>query len=164
MAHNRYQTAGGEDSVLAAEVALLRQGGHDVVLHETDNDGIKGFAARLGAAFSATYSKQAKVDMARVLTEHQPDVVHVHNFFPRFSPSIYDACAEAGTAVVQTMHNYRTICPGALLMRDGEICELCVKGSPYQSVKYGCYRESKLGTLAVARMVATHRRRGTWST
>jgi len=164
MAHNRYQIAGGEDAVVAAEVELLRQGGHEVVLHEANNDGIQGLVSRLGTAFSGTYSARAKAEIKRALDCHHPDVVHVHNFFPRFSPSIYDACAEARTAVVQTMHNYRTICPGALLMRDGNVCELCVTGSPYQSVKYGCYRDSKLGTLAVARMVATHRRRRTWST
>jgi glycosyltransferase involved in cell wall biosynthesis len=161
--HNRYQIPGGEDSVVEAEIALLREAGHEVLLYSADNDKISGFLSKVSAAFSATYSHSAKRDLARVLKRESPDVVHVHNFFPTLSPSIYDACAEAGVAVVQTLHNYRTICAGGLLMRDEEICELCVKGSPFTAVKYGCYRGSKAGTLAVARMVATHRKRGTWS-
>jgi glycosyltransferase involved in cell wall biosynthesis len=164
MVHNRYQIAGGEDSVVDAEVALLRQSGHEVVMHHANNDGIKGPLRKFSAALSATYSSIAKRELAVVLDRERPDVAHVHNFFPVLSPSIYDACAQARIPVVQTLHNYRTICPGALLMRDQKVCELCVTGSPYQAVKYGCYRESKLGTLAVARMVATHRKRRTWST
>jgi glycosyltransferase involved in cell wall biosynthesis len=161
--HNRYQTPGGEDSVVEAEIALLRDAGHEVLLHAADNDKISGLLSKLSAAFSATYSHSAKRDLARVLKRQNPHVVHVHNFFPTLSPSIYDACAEAGVAVVQTLHNYRTICAGGLLLRDGKICELCVEGSPFTAAKYGCYRGSKAGTLAVARMVATHRKRRTWS-
>src|SRR5438132_606834 len=67
-----------------------------------------------------------------------------------------------GAAVVQTLHNYRTICPGALLTRNGRPCEDCIGASPYQAALHGCYRGSRVGSLAVARMVDTHRRRGTW--
>src|SRR5207302_10000866 len=63
---------------------------------------------------------------------------------------------------VQTLHNYRLICPGALLMRDGRPCEDCIGASPYQAALHGCYRSSRIASLAVARMVDTHRRRGTW--
>jgi glycosyltransferase involved in cell wall biosynthesis len=91
-----------------------------------------------------------------------PDVVHVHNFFPLLSPGIHAAARAAGCATVQTLHNYRLICPGAFLMRDGAPCEVCVTGSPYQAVRFACYRGSRIGSLAVARMVDHHRRSGTW--
>jgi glycosyltransferase involved in cell wall biosynthesis len=92
----------------------------------------------------------------------RPDIVHVHNFFPLVSPSVYDACREAGIPVVQSLHNYRIICPGALLLRKDTPCELCVRASPYLSVVHRCYRNSWLGTLAAARMVQHHRLHGTW--
>jgi glycosyltransferase involved in cell wall biosynthesis len=95
--------------------------------------------------------------------EFSPDIVHVHNFFPLLTPAAYDAILEAGVPVVQTLHNYRTICAGALLMRAGKPCEDCVQGSPYQAVIHGCYRGSRLGSLAVARMVNYHRKKRTWS-
>ena len=56
---------------------------------------------------------------SREITAFDPDVVHVHNFFPLITPSIHDACREAGVPVVQTLHNYRTICAMALFMRAG---------------------------------------------
>ena len=162
LAHNYYQQTGGEDAVVAAEQALLRRQGHEVGLFSITNDEIASLLAKLMAAWQAPYSVAAKDRLARELARHRPDVVHVHNFFPLLTPSIYDACREAGVPVVQTLHNYRLICPGALLMRGGRICEDCVTGSAYQSVMHGCYRGSRLGTLAVARMVEFHRKRRTW--
>jgi hypothetical protein len=102
--------------------------------------------------------------MAREIAEFAPDVVHVHNFYPLLTPSIYDACREAGVPVVQTLHNYRTVCANGLLMRQGAPCEDCIGGSPWQAVLHGCYRESRPASAALARMIATHRRRRTWQT
>jgi glycosyltransferase involved in cell wall biosynthesis len=100
--------------------------------------------------------------MGERLAKTRPDVVHVHNFFPLLSPSIYAACNERGVAVVQTLHNYRTICANAMLLRDDHPCELCVTGSPYQGVRYGCYRGSAVASFPLAHMIAKHRAAGTW--
>ena len=161
--HNSYQQAGGEDTVVANEHALLEKHGWETRLWSVSNDVIAGTWSKITAAMHATYSRPAREELARLIAEFRPAVVHVHNFFPLLSPSVYDACRAAGVAVVQTLHNYRTICAGALLMRDGRPCEDCIGGSPYQGALHGCYRGSRIGSLAVARMVDTHRRRGTWS-
>jgi glycosyltransferase involved in cell wall biosynthesis len=163
--HNQYQQAGGEDTVVEAEALLLAEAGHTVNIWTVDNKDLgNGLTANFKAALSATYSTSNRIIAQNKIVELKPDIIHVHNFFPQISPSIYDACAAKGIPVVQTLHNYRLICPGALLMRKGKICELCVNGSPYQSAIYGCYRNSKLGSLAVAHMVAKHRRKQTWNT
>lgn len=162
--HNIYQQAGGEDQVVANESALLRQNGDTVILHTVSNDGIKGFWRKMATAWQVPYSRSARKEILEVIETERPDVVHVHNIFPLLTPSVYDACQEAGVPVVQTLHNYRNICPGSLLMREGEVCEKCIQGSPYQAVLHKCYRDSRLGSLAVARMVDFHRRRGTWLT
>jgi glycosyltransferase involved in cell wall biosynthesis len=161
--HNRYQYAGGEETVVANEHALLERHGCETRLWSVNNDGIASTWSKITAAVHATYSRPAREELARVIAEFRPAVVHVHNFFPLLSPSVYDACRAAGVAVVQTLHNYRTICPGSLLSRDGHPCEDCIGASPYQGALHGCYRGSRIGSLAVARMVDTHRRRGTWS-
>lgn len=160
--HNRYQYAGGEDIVVQMEKYLLEQHGHTVSSYEADNADIRTFMDRLAAAVNVTYCRNVRARVLTLIKAYQPDVVHVHNFFPQLSPSVYDACWETGTPVVQTLHNYRTICPGALLTRNGKPCNRCITGSAYQAVRYGCYRQSTLGTLAVAHMVETHRRRRTW--
>ncbi len=161
--HNYYQHAGGEDVVLQAERSLLEANGHEVALFIVNNDDIKGFRGKVKTALNIAYSKTSKKKVLVEISKFQPDLVHVHNFFPLLTPSIYDACHEAGVPIVQTLHNYRTICPGALLMRDERLCEECIIGSAYKAVLYGCYRGSRLGTLSVARMVEFHRKNRTWS-
>jgi glycosyltransferase involved in cell wall biosynthesis len=163
--HNIYQQAGGEDTVVSAEIALLKKHGHDVQLWAADNKDLPpGLTGKIKTAINATYSKASLVTARQKLQLFQPDIVHVHNFFPQISPAIYDACLEFNIPVVQTLHNFRLICPGALLLRDGKICELCIQGSAYQAAKYNCYRGSKAGSFTVAHMVAHHRKRKTWQT
>jgi glycosyltransferase involved in cell wall biosynthesis len=161
--HNSYQEAGGEDRVVANEQALLDSHGWETRLWSVSNDVIGGTWDKITAAVRVPYSRPARDELTRVIAKFAPAVVHIHNFFPLLSPSIYDACRAAGVAVVQTLHNYRTICAGALLMREGHPCEDCIGASPYQAALHACYRGSRVGSLAVARMVDTHRRRGTWS-
>jgi len=163
--HNSYLLGGGEDAVVAAERRLLTEYGHDVTIFSVSNeDEISSPLSKIKTAWFAPYSKRMKLKLKALLADVKPDVVHVHNFFPLITASVYDACREAGVPVVQTLHNYRLICPGALLMRDGKICEECLGHSPYHSVLHRCYRGSRLGTLAVARMVATHKKLRTWHT
>ena len=164
LAHNAYQQAGGEDGVLEAEKSLLQKYENDISIFKVSNDNIRGFKNKISTALSISYSPESKEKLANEIRDFKPDIVHVHNFFPLLTPSVYDACLEADVPIVQTLHNYRTMCPGALLMRDGKICELCIKGSAYKSVLHGCYRGSFIGTFAVARMVEKHRTLGTWDT
>jgi len=159
--HNRYQIAGGEETVVHAEQALLSSRGHEVRLWEADNRLITG---TVGPALHAVYSPAARRQTAQLLDEFKPDVVHVHNFFPLLSPAIYYACGAAHVPVVQTLHNYRLICPNALLFRDGHVCEDCVgRALPWPGVWHACYRDSHAASLAVATMLTTHRLLRTWS-
>jgi glycosyltransferase involved in cell wall biosynthesis len=161
--HNRYLQAGGEDTVVTNEHALLVRHGCETRLWSVSNDVIAGTWSKITTAVRAPYSRPARDELARVIAEFAPTVVHVHNFFPLLSPSVYDACRTAGVSVVQTLHNYRTICAGALLTRDGHPCEDCIGASPYQGALHRCYRGSRIGSFAVARMIDMHHRRGTWS-
>lgn len=164
LVHNRYQERGGEDSVAENEWELLKEKGHDVELAEVSNDSIQGVLKKVKTAWSTPSSKTGYQWMADHLERFKPQVVHVHNFFPLLSPSIFDACEAQNIPTVLTLHNFRLTCSNGLLLRDGEPCELCVDGSPYQSVVHGCYRGSRLASLPVARMISKHRSRGTWKT
>jgi len=161
--HNRYLIRGGEDNVADEEVKLLKQNGHEVHLYEINNLKIDSFRKKIQTGFEITYSPNAKESLAKELKRFKPDIVHVHNFFPLLTPAIYDACIENNIPVIQTLHNFRLICPGALLLRDGNICERCITGSPYNAVIHKCYRSSRLQSLAVARMVSYHRKNNTWA-
>ena len=162
--HNRYQQPGGEDSVVQAEIALLRSRGHEVDFLEEDNDGIVGWIDAASTAIESVYSFSSARTARRRIESFKPDLVHVHNFFPRLSPSIHYACHEKKVPVVQTLHNYRLLCPAATFMRNGAVCEDCLgKTIPWPAVKHGCYHSSKLATAAVANMLSIHRGLQTWS-
>src|SRR5579871_4269630 len=162
LVHNRYRIPGGEDVVVQAEKSLLGEHGHEVALLESDNADISGALNQLKVGIGTVYSKEGKRRVAVELARFRPDVLHLHNFFPMFSPSIYSAAREAGVAVVQTLHNYRLVCPKALLYRDNHVCEDCLDAFPLSAVLHGCYRGSRVLTIPVAMMVAFHRARGTW--
>ncbi|MCY4044645.1 MAG: glycosyltransferase family 4 protein [Cellvibrionales bacterium] len=160
--HNAYQIYGGEDHVVAAEIALLEQNGHQVTLWRVTNDDIKGPLGKINAGLRAAYSQKAKQTLKALIEAHTPEIVHVHNFFPLMSPSVFDACQEMGVPVIQTLHNFRFFCAKGTLNRDGKFCEKCLHHSPYQAVKHGCYRGSKLQTIPVAHMIDKHRRARTF--
>jgi glycosyltransferase involved in cell wall biosynthesis len=65
--------------------------------------------------------------------------------------------------VVQTLHNYRLLCPAAIFFRDANVCEECFDHSLWRGVLHGCYRDSRAETSAVALMLTVHRWLGTWS-
>ncbi|MCF4127577.1 glycosyltransferase family 4 protein [Methylobacterium sp. SyP6R] len=162
LAHNRYQVRGGEDAAVSRDLAALERAGCAVEAVFLDNEAIDSGLARLRAAAAATHAPDGIARVMAAARRFGPDVVHVHNFFPLLSPGIHAAARAAGCATVQTLHNYRLICANAFLMRDGAPCELCVTGSPYRAVRFACYRGSRVGSLAVARMIDRHRRAGTW--
>lgn len=160
--HNKYKKLGGEDLIFCCENKLLKFYKNEIFEIIIYNATIDNKFKILSAACGAAYSDANRKLIRNKISENLPDIVHIHNFFPLLTPSVYDACIDHNVPVVQTLHNYRTICPGALLMRDGQVCELCIKGSPYQAVLHRCYRNSIPGSWAVARMVAYHRKKQTW--
>lgn len=160
--HNRYQQLGGEDIVFANEVALLREGGCHVDVLEVSNDTISGFTAQVKTALRVVSNPEGQRLVADAIARALPDIVHVHNFLPRLSPAVFEACSMAGVPVVWTLHNYRVGCANGLLFRDGHVCEDCIGRVPWPAVRYSCYRGSTMGSAAVATMIGWHRARGTW--
>ncbi len=163
MLHNRYKIRGGEDEVAEAEAALLRSAGHDVEFLAARNDEIEGPASSVSAAVSSLWSRAWHRRVTAALAARRYDIVHVHNFFPLISPSVHVAARSAGVPVVQTLHNYRLVCPSANLMRNGAACTECVARSmKWPAIRHGCYRGSRPASSAVAAMLAVHRAAGTW--
>jgi glycosyltransferase involved in cell wall biosynthesis len=159
--HNRYQHRGGEDSVVESEVELLRDRGHPVELLIWDNEEV----GRLPPATVAARTLWSRSSVARVseaIARFRPDVVHVHNSFPLASPSVYWTADRAGLPVVKTLHNFRLMCPQAMLLRDGRVCEDCVGRIPLPAIRHRCYRGSRAATAVTAAMLVTHRVLGTY--
>jgi len=162
LAHNAYQLRGGEDAVAEAEAALLRAHGHEVLEYRRHNDEVKDLG-RLRAAAGTLWSRRTRAEVTALLRQARPDVLHVHNTLPLISPAIYWAAADASVPVVQTLHNFRLLCPQAMLLREGRVCEDCVGRTPWPGVVHGCYRGSRAQTAVLAGMLVLHRGLGTWA-
>jgi glycosyltransferase involved in cell wall biosynthesis len=161
IAHNAYQQQGGEDAVVAAEIALLRTYGHEVELYQRHNDELRQMP-RAAAAVSTVWSRTSAIAADRLCGNFQPDLIHVHNTFPLISPSLYWMAARKKIAVVQTLHNFRLLCPQAIFLRDGKVCEDCLGKLPWRAVARKCYRESALQSAVTVGMLAGHRIIGTY--
>lgn len=162
--HNYYQQWGGEDASTEQDLRLLQRYGHQVHFYQRHNDIIKDFSPlRKGALFfEPTWSLRSYREIRKVIQQFRPDVAHFQNFFPLISPSGHYACKALGVPVVQSLRNYRLLCPLGVFFRDGTICEECLRRSLWSGISYGCYHDSRLQTLSTALMLASHRLLKTW--
>lgn len=160
--HNRYKIQGGEWTVLNQEFDLLKRN-HDVKTLIVDNsEELNSVLSKAKLIFTTHYNKTSKKLVKRRLEQTGAEIMHVHNFFPLLSPSVFDAAREASVPSVFTLHNYRLVHPNGYLLHNGKIDERSIKGNAYSCVKDGVYRESVLQTAVVAHMIEYHRQKGTW--
>ena len=165
VAHNRYQEAGGEDVVFEEEVRLLRSHGHQVFTWERSNAELDTWSPwqKAQLLWRTSWSRASYTKFRAFVRDTRPEIIHVHNTLPLLSPAIYYAADREHVPVVQTLHNYRMVCPSGLLLREGRPCQDCVGRLPTPAVAHGCYRGSRIQTAAVAGMSTLHRLGGTWA-
>lgn len=160
--HNRYREAGGEDRVVELERGLLARHGHTVVPYILDNQTIEGMNP-VALAGRTVWNHTAYREVRQLIRRERIDLVHAHNTLPLASPAVYYAANADRVPIVQTLHNYRLLCPSALLVRDGKPCHACVGSRvAVAAVAHACYRGSRAATGAVAGMLMLHRAAGTW--
>ncbi len=157
--HNYYQIPGGEDTVVANEKKLLEDNGHFVCLYTRHNSQLKemGLFRKLLLPLTSLFSLKTYWDIRRLIRRERIDIVHVHNTVHLISPAVYYAARVCKVPVVQTVHNFRLLCPGAAFYRDGHICRDCVQKGLGCAVKHGCYRGSRLQSLACVLSMKLHR-------
>jgi glycosyltransferase involved in cell wall biosynthesis len=163
--HNKYRPGwGGEDTVADLEAELLLANGHEVERLSVWTGELEGASMLkvIGAGLGTVWSFRGYALTRKAIDNFQPDLVHVHNFFPLFSPSVFWAANGVGVPVVQTLHNYRLTCANALLLRSDKPCEECVGRFPWAALRYRCHSSSFFRTLAVTSMNVIHRWVGTY--
>lgn len=160
--HNRYIIRGGEDESREAEERLLREMGHEVNCYEEDNKAIASLSTV--ETFSRTlWSHSTYKAVCQQLRQTRHDIVHIQNFFPLISPSAHYAARATGVPVIQTLRNYRLVCPNGLFFRAGKVCEDCMGlPIPYPGVVHRCYRGNFAASAGVTAMVSFHRLLQTW--
>jgi glycosyltransferase involved in cell wall biosynthesis len=161
--HNRYQQPGGEDEVFLAETTLLESYGHRVVRYSTHNDRVADMN-RLALAGNTLWNTSAYQELRALIRRERPHAAHFHNTFPLVSPAGYYAARAEGVPVVQTLHNYRLLCPNGLFFRDGRACEDCMgKVVTWPGIVHKCYRGSRAASGLVTAMLTVHRALRTWT-
>lgn len=160
--HNYYQIPGGEDTVVANEKKMLEEHGHKVILYSRNNAELKEMSKlkKLTLPVTTVFNPRTYREIRKLIKEEQIEIVHVHNTLNLISPAVYYAARSMHVPVVQTIHNFRLLCPGATFYRDGHICEDCVKYGLKCAVKHSCYRGSKVQTLACVISTWFHRMTG----
>src|SRR4051812_4426863 len=108
--HNSYQQPGGEDESFDREAVPLESHGHHVIRYTLHNDAINEMSS-LGIAFRTLWNRRSYRDLRELIRKEQPQVMHCTNTFPLISPSAYYAAKKEGIPVVQSLRNYRLLCP-----------------------------------------------------
>lgn len=109
--------------------------------------------------FKTVYSKEARVQLRKVLDDFQPDVCHLNNFNYQLTPSMILEMVkwkkETGKEckIVFTAHDYQLICPNHMLNNPitHQNCEKCLGGRFFNCIKGKCIHgsmvKSVIGTM-----------------
>lgn len=161
--HNFYQIGGGEHTVFENEVRLLREHGHEVITYTRDNAEINNSKIKkLLLPFTTVFSLKTYHEVKRIIRSKKVNLVHCHNTFPLVSPSVYYAAWNCKVPVIQTVHNFRFICPNGVFFRNDRTCEDCLTKGLKCGIKHACYRDSKIQTIVLVNMLRIHRLLGTY--
>lgn len=156
--HCRYKEAGGEDSVVEEEMKLLRDHNIAVSLLEFSNDG-----GTFGKLLQLPFNWKAYNRVKKAIAMYNPDVVHVHNLHFAGSASILVALNRSHIPYVMTLHNYRLLCPSAILYhRNKMFIDSLHEGFPWKAVFAGVYKNSRLLTFWLAISNQVHKWAGTY--
>lgn len=159
--HNfhRKGSASGDDQVFKSETALLESHGNTVICYTVSNDEFDkaGILGKIKATFGMLWSFKHYNAVKRIIEKEQPDIVHVHTFFPLLSPSILYVAKRRGVPVVATLHDTRFVCPCSTSLRGTQLCNECGDGHYFRMCKYGCFKGSRLQSFLVAGIFKYHR-------
>jgi glycosyltransferase involved in cell wall biosynthesis len=161
LAHNSYQQAGGEDTAVNAEINLLRHYGDEVLEYRRSNQDIEQ-QSRLSTAVSTIWSHKTQEEVRLLCIKFKPDIIHIHNTFPLISPSLYWLASQHRIPLIQTLHNFRLLCPQAMFLREGRVCEDCLGKLPWRAISRRCYHRSAVQSALVTGMLGVHRSIGSY--
>ena len=103
------------------------------------------------------YSQEAKRKVEDLIKKTKPDIVHIHNIYHQISPSILPVFKKYNIPVVQTLHDFKLICPSYKLFSKGTVCERCKKHKYYNAVSQKCSKDSTLYGCVLALEMYIHK-------
>ena len=162
--HNKYKQQGGEDNSFLVEVEMLKGNGVSVDTMVFDNKDISSLGSMIRLSYESIYNFRSAKLIQEKIDEFQPNIIHVHNFFYLISPSIFWVAHKNKIPIAFTVRNYRLICVGSLLLRNGQLCELCIqKKFPIHGIVHKCHRNSAYQSAQLTMITGLHKLVGTWA-
>lgn len=139
--HNQYQYKGGEDTVFDNECTMLVNHGHHVIRLVASNDSISNIIKS---------RKEFYEELNHILANEKVDIAHIHNVYHIIGNRIYTLLNEVNIPIVQTLHNFRFLCPAGLFLdNQNNICEKCIHGNFIPCFQKKCYQNSYLKSLGM---------------
>ncbi|WP_461516539.1 glycosyltransferase family 4 protein [Porticoccus sp.] len=146
---------GGSDSYFLSQNALYQKMGVEVApfcMKSEKNmptewsryfpSGVNMSSPSMQDLYNFVYSFEAKKAIRKLLVEFKPDLVHLHIYYGQFTSSILKEIKEASLPIVQTVHDYKVVCPVYSLTRNGKICEDCQGKHFWKAMPRRCNRGS----------------------
>lgn len=128
-------------------------------LHEKGN-----LLEKMRDAVRVVYARDTAVQLKKLLHVWKPDVAHIHNIYHHLSPSVLTALCSAGVPVVQTLHDYKRLCPNHAMYTQGDVCTRCKGGKFYNAVKFKCVLDSRAASVIAATEMYTQAAMGWYDT
>jgi len=168
MVNSYYYMRGGAERCFFDLSDLLRSHGHEVIPFCMDHPlsfpsefrddfvsyidfptelGKSGLGSKFRVVERAVYSREARRKIEAVIKKVQPELVHIHGFAQQMSTSILPPLKAAGLPVIQTLHDYKMVCPNSSFTSHGRVCEACKGGKYYNMTRYRCKRGSLSASL-----------------
>ncbi|WP_438945241.1 glycosyltransferase family 4 protein [Sediminibacterium sp.] len=161
--HNRYLHKGGEDTVVAQELSYLESAGYRVIPLYFNNQAA-GPIALLNYPFQLFFNLSAFYKVYRLVKKHRIQMVHVHNFFYRASPSVFWAAKAAGAHTLLTLHNYRLFCLNGFMYYNNQPCTRCYDEKSFSAgIERKCFKNSGLFSRVLAASYGFHKKLNTFS-
>lgn len=96
------------------------------------------------------YNVNAKNNIEKLLLENNINVAHLHIYYGRLTTSILDVLTKKSIPIIQTLHDYKLICPSNNLINNEKICEFCNGNLFFKSILKKCNDNSLIKTTALA--------------
>ncbi|WP_075342093.1 glycosyltransferase family 4 protein [Tenacibaculum agarivorans] len=154
--NNTHYIGGGADRVYINTGSLLEKNGHTVLYFSTQsekniqskyakyfvskqNNREVSFTDKLKGVKNYLYNKEVESKLSRLIQEEKPDIAHLHLFYGGLSSAVLKVLRENNIPIVQTVHDYRLLCPAnAFLNSKNEICERCKPKKYYNCTLNRC--------------------------
>jgi glycosyltransferase involved in cell wall biosynthesis len=155
--NNFHYPRGGADRYFLSLTGLLRNAGHDVRTFSTANPenineewlvveppaGIDTeITGSVKDALRFLFSQNTRSRMMEAIGRFRPDIAHLHIYYGQLTASIVAPLRCAGIPIVQTLHEYKLVCPTHGLYANGSFCDACQGRHYWRAVTKRCNRGS----------------------